>query len=164
MPAGRNTKLTPETTEKICKALREGNTRRVSAILGGIGESTFYDWLERADPKHDNFDERYAEFSEAVARAEAEYEAEMVEVIRRDARNHPKGNGFQAAFRWLEKRKPQDWGDKSQVKQTNVNINLEELNDEELDMLTNGEDPERVYKLSRARREREAQTGSQKGA
>lgn len=112
--AGRNSKLNPERQDRICNALREGNTRRVAAILGGIGESTFYDWLSWGDPEHENYSEKYAEFSEAVTRAEAEAEERMVLILFRDAALNEK-DGYKAAVEWLKRRKPQDWSEKTRI-------------------------------------------------
>lgn len=108
--AGRQTKLNPDVQERICNALREGNTRRVAAILGGIGERTFYDWLDWADPEHERHNEIYSHFSQAVTRAEAECESEMVAVIKREAANDDKGGRrLDSAIEWLQRRRPKDW-------------------------------------------------------
>ena len=129
MSTGRNTKLTPERQDKICQHLRDGNTRRVAALLSGIAESTFYVWLEKANPKHENYSEAYAEFLEAISRAEAEAEAEHVKNIK------TQGIGdYRASVEWLKRRRPADWSEKQQVDvtsggqaiQISVNINKPE--------------------------------------
>ena len=45
--AGRPTKLTPQVQAKIVQAIVGGNDITVAAAYAGIGESTFYAWLER---------------------------------------------------------------------------------------------------------------------
>lgn len=109
MPAGRESKLTPDRQERICDALRKGYPRRLAAIFGGISEQTFYTWLDRGKPESDGFEDKYLEFSESVAHAEAEYEAKMIDVITRDAESHPRNEGYKAAIEWLQRRRPNDW-------------------------------------------------------
>ena len=43
---GRPSKLTPEVQEKIVTAIRAGNYAQVAAVYAGIGERTFYRWME----------------------------------------------------------------------------------------------------------------------
>lgn len=81
------------------QALREGNTRRAAAALGGIGESTFQEWLHEK-----------VGFAAAVEKAEGECEAEMVSRVRRAAL----GDTWQAAAWWLERRRAADFGRKDQ--------------------------------------------------
>ncbi len=45
--AGRPTKLTPETQDKIVTALRAGNYFDASCQYAGITERTGYNWLEK---------------------------------------------------------------------------------------------------------------------
>lgn len=113
---------------RICDALRGGNTRRVAAIIGGISEATFYNWISYSDPSHAYHDDKYVQFLEAITRAEAEAEAEHVKNLQRQ------GIGdWRASVEWLKRRKPKDWSEKVQIEQRNYNINLSELSDEELD-------------------------------
>lgn len=72
----RKTILTPELAEIICKAIRQGAYDYVAAEAAGIGQRTFYDWLERgAQPDADPL---FAQFSQSVeqARADARMAAE----------------------------------------------------------------------------------------
>ena len=46
---GRPSKLTPEVQEKIVTAIRAGNYAQVAAVYAGIGERTFYRWMERGE-------------------------------------------------------------------------------------------------------------------
>jgi len=86
-----NSKRTPETIERICEALRAGNTRKASAHGAGISHETFYRWIEDPDVR------------ERVQKAEAEAEKRAVRIIQ-DAM--PKT--WQSAAWWLERRRP-DW-------------------------------------------------------
>ena len=45
--AGRPTDLTPAVQARIVQAIVGGNDNKVAAAYAGIGESTFYAWLER---------------------------------------------------------------------------------------------------------------------
>lgn len=47
---GRATKLTPEVQDKVCQAVASGMHLHRAAKLAGIGERTFYRWMEKGDP------------------------------------------------------------------------------------------------------------------
>ena len=66
----RNTKLTPESTEKICESIRAGCYDYVACEAAGISQSTFYLWLQQAE--EEGADPFILEFSESVRRARAE--------------------------------------------------------------------------------------------
>lgn len=59
---GRPSKYTPEAVNKICRALAQGESRRLACAAGGISEDAFAAWLGK-----------YADFAVAVKRAEQEY-------------------------------------------------------------------------------------------
>jgi len=94
MHAGRPTKYSIETEEKICNALRAGNTQKVSALYAGIDETTFYRWMQN-----------YASFASAIKKAEADAEVSAVAIIKKAM-----PETWQAAAWWLERRKPDDYG------------------------------------------------------
>lgn len=71
----RKSKYTPARVRAIIEAKANGDTNEVAAIKGGISESQFYDWL-RTKP----------EFSEAVKKAEREYERWEMQDLLKDAR------------------------------------------------------------------------------
>ena len=128
----RKSKLTPERQSKIVEAIQVGNYKHVAAEYAGIGESTFYSWLERGElEKEQGKTTIYTEFMEAVKKAEAASEVANIALIKKAAPTN-----WQAAA-WLEERKHwQRWGreDKQQVEVTNK-TDLKELTDEELDQL-----------------------------
>lgn len=76
---GRKPDFTPERIETICRAIEQGKTSADAAKIGGISESTFYEWQNR-----------HPEFSEAVKRAKAAYEDwernELLAAARRSLR------------------------------------------------------------------------------
>ena len=77
----RRTKLTPDTKEDVVKALRAGNSRRDSALYAGISKQTFYSWMKRGREG----EPLYAEFLEAVEKAEAQSVVRNVAIIQRAA-------------------------------------------------------------------------------
>jgi transposase len=115
--AGRATKLTPETQERIVEALRAGNYQDAAAAYAGISDSTFHNWLnrgkeeaqrisdgEKANPK----EAIYLEFFAAVEKARSEAEVRNVMHIQRAAQN----GTWQAAAWFLERSYPRRWGRK----------------------------------------------------
>lgn len=85
--AGRNSKFTKSTKNKIYKAIREGEPYKIAAAYAGIGQSTFQMWKAKAvacsqvnnwidvDKKHNIKDEadflEFLEFLEELTRAQA---------------------------------------------------------------------------------------------
>ena len=111
----RRTKLTPETKEDIVKALRAGNSRRDSALYAGVSETTFYSWMARGREG----EPLYAEFLEAVEKAEAQSVVRNVAIIQRAAEET-----WQAAAWWLERKRPDDWGRRQRM---DIGADKEEL-------------------------------------
>lgn len=106
----RPSKLTPEVHQKIVDAIRNGNTRRIAAAVGGVGETTVYTWLEMgAKP---GARKQYREFREAVYLAEASAVQTAVAAIRLAG---VKGT-WQAYAWWLERLHPGEFGRKDRVK------------------------------------------------
>jgi len=66
----RNTKLTPELTEKICTSIRAGCYDYIACEASGISQSTFYSWLQQAEEA--DADPLFVEFLESVTAAKAE--------------------------------------------------------------------------------------------
>lgn len=106
---GRPSKLTPEVQEKICHAIREGNYYEAACAYAGIGYSTFRMWMVKGEKAKSG---KYREFVEAVKRAEYEAEARMVALWQ----EHMPGD-YRAIRDFLERRYPQRWGKRLDVKQ-----------------------------------------------
>lgn len=85
--AGRKTKYTKEIGDKICAALRDGNTHADTAASIPIHIDTFYEWL-KAGKNNKNPD--LSEFSDNVSRAEAECAAMHVFALRRASQGYTK--------------------------------------------------------------------------
>jgi transposase len=84
---GRTPLLTAELTKRLCKMLQQGSFRNRAAVACGIGESTFYRWLELSTERTVNGKTRrarpeYVEFREAIEEAEAVAEQFLVTTIR----------------------------------------------------------------------------------
>lgn len=107
----RKLKITQETTDKICLAIRAGNYAKVAAEMAGVGESTYYRWLDegqKADAK-----KIYREFWESIKRAEADAEVAAVALIRQAANN----GTWQAASWLLERKHGERWGRNDKLRQ-----------------------------------------------
>lgn len=98
MRRGRPTKLTPETQERILKAIREGNYREVAAQWAGVAPETLYRWLSRDR-------EPYRQFRHALLEAEQAAEIRMVARIMKMAEKDPNHAKW-----WLERKFPDRWG------------------------------------------------------
>lgn len=80
---GRPTLLTPEVQEQILAALAVGAAQAHAAECAGIGESTFYRWMERGE--EEDAPEEFREFREAVTRTRARAAVDAVQLIQRIA-------------------------------------------------------------------------------
>jgi hypothetical protein len=129
---GRPTKLTPQTQAKIVELIRGGNYAEIAAAAAGIGERTFYSWMQRGEREEDSI---YAEFRQVIKEAEAEAEIEAVAQVRAG------GKGWQAPMTWLERKFPSRWArmtreqDAPDECQESERPDLSRLTDEELNTL-----------------------------
>ena len=106
----RPSKLTDDTKRKLVLALRAGNDQKVAAQMAGIGETTFYRWMEMGEKE--NAQKEYREFWELVKRAIAEAEIDAVARIQQAAQN----GRWQAAAWWLERKHPERWGRNDKIR------------------------------------------------
>jgi hypothetical protein len=106
MAGGQQPKYNKKRHEVIVKALRAGNYRGVAAKLAGLAPSTLHGWLSDAN---ENPDSLYWDLRCDVEQAEAEFEADMVEIVK-DAALSGKPNTWQAAMTILERKDPSRWG------------------------------------------------------
>jgi transposase len=97
----RPTKLDPERQKRILDAIRAGSYAEPACRAAGIAESTFYRWLQRGEAEGRGV---YADFAQAVRRAEAEAEVNAVEFV--EAQMH---KDWRAAIAFLERRHPSRW-------------------------------------------------------
>jgi hypothetical protein len=107
-------KFTKHRREAIVKRLRKGHFANAAARAVGISEKTYYEWLKKGDaaldkqPEERTATERdYANFREAVDRAEGQFEDEALDIIKMHAESPNGGKDM----RWLlERRFPGRWG------------------------------------------------------
>ena len=137
---GRKSKLDDSRREKLLKAIRVGNDKKVACALAGISETTLYRWLELAQKKNARAELR--EFRELLERAEAEAEVLKVSRIAQAADN----GRWQAAAWWLERKHPERWGQQTKIKAEvsgpngePISISIEEARKVVLEMLDEGE-------------------------
>lgn len=76
-PVGRPTDCTPELTRAVAKAVGTGMSIRGACALAGMGERTYYDWLERGETG----EEPFAHFSRTCKRARASGERKLVRAL-----------------------------------------------------------------------------------
>lgn len=98
----RPSKLTPELAEKIANYISTGNYASVVCGLVGVGDSTFYRWLEKGAKAKSG---KYREFWEAIKKAESAREAKWIKDIDGDP-------SWQSKAWLLERRYPERWGKK----------------------------------------------------
>jgi hypothetical protein len=109
---GRKSKLDKDRQDKLLKAIRVGNDKKVACALAGISEPTLYRWLEQSKAK--NASEQLREFRESFERVEAEAEVLKVSRIAQAADN----GRWQAAAWWLERKYPERWAQQTKIKQS----------------------------------------------
>src|SRR5437773_3263998 len=98
---GRKTKLSPDLQKRLLDAIAAGNYIHTACAAVGIGESTYFKWLERGRAG----ESPYREFIEALTRAEQQAIVSLVEIVR----SHAIEDWRAAAF-LLERRQKKDWG------------------------------------------------------
>jgi len=134
MDMGRRLKLTPELIEQAAKLIAGGNYASTVFQMLGVGESTWYRWLEKGrDSKGRSI---YREFWESIQKAEAAAEARAVSGVMAAGRRN------WTAYAWyLERKFPDRWGHKAKIQQeisgpggqpVSVAVDLSVLTEEEL--------------------------------
>jgi transposase-like protein len=114
--AHRPTKLDAQVTSALTTAIRAGNYTETAARHAGIAPSTFYEWMQRGeqrDAKGEPVHPQFAEFREAVKKAEADAEAYAVGQVRLAMQD-----SWQAAMTYLERRHPERWGRRTVLEHT----------------------------------------------
>jgi len=107
---GRKSKLDNDRRDKLLKAIRYGNDKKIACAFAGISEATLYRWLEQAQKKNARAELR--EFRESLERAEAEAEVIKISRVTQAADN----GRWQAAAWWLERKHPERWGQQTRIK------------------------------------------------
>ena len=139
--AGRKLTLDQELIDRICLAIRAGNYAKVACEMVGVGESTYYRWLELSEKPKPN--PIYVELRESVKRAEAEAEVQSVALIKQAAQE----GKWQAATWYLERKHNDRWGRKDTLMQEITGANgsqlfavVDEARKSVLDFLSEGDE------------------------
>ncbi len=82
-----STRLTEAIQETITTAIRCGNYLETAAALAGIWTETFYGWLHRGANAQEG--DKYRNFLDAVTRAMAQSETDVVSAINEAGMPHP---------------------------------------------------------------------------
>ena len=102
---GRDTKLTKSRQEAIATMIENGHSITAACRSNGIGQSTFYDWMEWGEEGRDPI---FSEFSDRIVRARGAGETQLVDDILDAARD--KGD-TRTLLSVLRSRYPESWGD-----------------------------------------------------
>ena len=116
-PVGRPSKMTPEVVESICTYLKQGNTRKTSAICSGISERRFHEWMEE-----------FPHFSQSIKKAEEEAIAHHVQTIHAFSQSN-----WQASAWFLERRRKEDFGKQDRVDITTNGKDIQSMTVQQLD-------------------------------
>jgi hypothetical protein len=102
---GRPTKCDEALTERVCLRVRNGLRLEAALTAEGIGQATGYEWKARATSDKEA-DAPYRTFAESVARAQAGFEADMLDAIRQQMTHGPEGTSNEdwKARAWLLER------------------------------------------------------------
>ncbi len=120
MAGGRPTKLNDEVTDKLVKAIAQGNYYEAACAYAGIDYSTFRNWMTRGEEDKKG---EYFEFFEAIKKAEAAAELRLVQEWQKHIPNN-----WQAIATFMERRYPDRWGKRDRLDlnhQGNIDIKVE---------------------------------------
>jgi transposase len=99
-PTGETESYEITIEDAILELVRQGNYQETAAAFAGLGERTFYTWVEKGDPEGTDPDnEAYRQFGQALKRARAEAEARDLALITEAA-----GDGNWQAAAWKRER------------------------------------------------------------
>jgi len=104
----RTTILNETIQNAMVEAIEGGNYATTAAEAAGIGKSTHYEWMEKGEQGI----EPYAEYAEAIKKAEAIAETNAVKVIQEASRDN-----WTAGAWYLERKFPDKWGRKDKLTQ-----------------------------------------------
>jgi len=102
---GRDPKLTRERQESIAQMLENGHSVAAACRCHGIGQSTFYEWLDKAEQQEEGI---FSDFSDRVARARGAGERKLVDELLEMAREDGDARTILSV---LKNRYPESWGE-----------------------------------------------------
>lgn len=111
--AHRPTKLSEEVTHRVAGLLRNGNYVTTAMQACGLHPDSYYAWRERGEADQDaGIATEFSEFAEACARARAEGQAMLLQMVRASA----VAGDWKAAAWILERTAPDLFGPHQEVK------------------------------------------------
>jgi transposase len=113
---GRHLLLTPERSETIITAVRNGMRLDTAALYSGVGKETFWRWLRQGRGEHAT--EPFKTFADDLDQALAQWEATKVLQISKAGDKQWQANAW-----LLERRMPNEYGHRSRT-DVNVSVNL----------------------------------------
>jgi len=128
--AGRQSKLNKTTLKEILKYITMGISFKDSCIYMGIGESTFYVWIQKGEKSIKNKTETiYREFVEGIRQAEIAGKLRRVGIIVKHENEDPK-----LALEMLARKYPEEFGRKEIIRQSiDMNVRAKSPQDELLE-------------------------------
>ena len=108
--AGRKTKLNDARLKKVVDGITAGLPYDTACALAGITYQTFLNWMRAGEAAESG---KFFEFFEEVKKAEAIAESVHIANIK----NAGKSGVWQADAWMLERRHPEKWGRREQIKQ-----------------------------------------------
>lgn len=135
--------LIPDVEDIIIGSIRIGLTIQRACALAKISPSTYYKWQKRSleDP-----DSQEGQFIARVKEAEAKWAKEVVGVIHKDITVNENSD---LALKMLSKRLPEDYGDKKEIINTNINIELSQQTEIKIDQMIDRLSTEELDALTR---------------
>jgi transposase len=110
----RPDRLTPEKQNQIVDLVRSGVFIETACAAVGIGTTTYYRWIQKADDP--NAPEKYREFRDAITRARATAEARNVAIVQRAA-----NADWRASAWFLERSFPSRYGKREHIEHSGSN-------------------------------------------
>lgn len=127
MPPGRKPKLTDELQDKLCAELAKGKTVKGACGAVGIGEKTYYNWIEKGKTTKRN--DKWCKFLNAVEIAKAKGQSKFEDVIYENAIE--KGVWTCAAW-YLERRDKEHY---SKAEENNTPAQEVEITEDEVEWI-----------------------------
>lgn len=103
-PGHPSTLTDPDKVSLLLASIADGNYRETACRAAGIPKQTLYNWLKLAEQGN----EAAKTFSDALEKAEAQAEQEMVGCVRQAAKAGPQF--WAAGMTFLERKAPDRWG------------------------------------------------------
>lgn len=118
----RPTKLTPETTKKLCNAIQLGATYAMACKYAGVSYGRFREWIKKGESANRG---KFHEFSETIKAAEGKATVQWLAKIEQAAND----GAWQAAAWKLERRYPESYGRQLTSHDHSGEITIRHVND-----------------------------------